>query len=308
MKHERHNPVSSLNLVRAMENMAVLGQGELGVALAEIIDADLEKDRFSEAERIRDSDKVPNDGVKYYALRGIQKLLDQPPWPDMTPVLSKEQEQKVVKVLQKLILTTQTFKDGATQQEIDGFRVRRREAIKALAKFTNPSLPDKKDGVAMTLLRVVAKDKALTPEPSFEERLEAAVGLARMKFDQDKDYNPDYAFYHIGPFLDEYVTWSNTTNSSYQRPVKIYAARLIDALLSVKPQLEDPTIKRTDAEKKFVTDATTQYLLVLATLEKDGKINPTTYKFRDNWLASAKPPNNQLFKGVAGTDVPVAGK
>ncbi len=244
-------PVAAINLTRALANLGVLAQGELGETLVEIIDADLEKDKIPEAERLKNPDKLPNDGVKYYALQGLQKLLSQPPQPPlMDPILTPAQEAKIVKVLVKLIRTGQVFKDGTSQQEIDGFRVRRREAIKALAMVGRPSLTDKKDGAAMTLLRIVACDKSITPEPktpepNLDERLEAAVGLARMQFEKEKDYNPDYALQHIALFLDEFITFCNTDNATYQRPVKIYAARLIEALELIRTQLADPTVKRT---------------------------------------------------------------
>ncbi len=301
----KRTPVSSLNLMRALANLAVLGQGELGDVLVDVIEEDLKKDQLPEAERLKSTENLPNDGVKYYALRGLQDLLAQPAKPSGDPFLTKEQEVKVAKLLIKIITTVQKFKDGTTQQEIDGYRVRRREAIKALAYLMKPAVPDKKDGAALTLLRVVARDKSLAPEPTIEERLEAAVGLARMKLEQDKDYNSDYALYHIGLFLDEFVTFCNTENATYQRPIRIYSARLLEALLTIKPQLDDPTIRRTDAEKKYTLDAIDQCGLVLTRLEKlpaMGKLDKNGYKL-DAWFADNKVPNTQLFKGVAGTDV-----
>jgi hypothetical protein len=306
-------PVSALNLTRALANLAVLRQGELSDVLVDLVEADLKKDQAPQAERVNDPSKMPNDGVKYYALRGLHDLMALPPKPpNMTPVLTPEQELKVVKLLQKVISTGQTFKDTTPQQEIDGFRVRRREAIKALARELNPAVPDKKDGAALTLLRVVARDKSLAPEPSIEERLEAAVGLAHMKFDEVKDYNPDYAAYHIGLFVDEFVTYCNTENvikrtegPIYLRPVRIYASRLIEALELMRNQVNDPLIKRTDAERKFVNDAINEYnLKVLSRLEKstDSIVNPNNYEL-PKWLAAAKAPNALLFKGVEETAV-----
>jgi hypothetical protein len=300
-------PVAALNLARALANVSVLGQGELSEALVDLIEADLKKDALPEAERLRTPENLPNDGVKYYALRGLQRLLEQTPKPPADSILTKEQEAKVVKLMTKLITTSQAFKDGTPQQEIDGFRVRRREAIKVLALTPNPTVPDKKDGTAMTLLRVVARDSKLEPVPSMDERVEAAIGLARMKLEQAKDYDADYAAYHIGLFLDELVTYCNSPegNPTYQRPVRVWASRLIEALESMRTQLDDPEIKRTAAEKQFVTDALKQYYgEVLTRLEKaaDGRISPTTYKL-NSWLAAAKPPNMTLFKGAADTAV-----
>ena len=310
-KDEKRNPRSTLNLTRALMNLATLGQGELGETLADLIEDDLKNDAYSEAQHLQDPIMFPfpNDGMKYYALRGLQVLLAQPPGPSMVPVVSKEQEVKIVKVLQKLINTTRTFKEGTLQQEIDGFRVRRREAIKALALIANPAVPDKADGAALTLLRVVARDSKLQPEPSIDERLEAAVGLARMKFDKDGEYHPDYAAYNIGLFVDELVTYCNVAdgNTKYPRPIHVYAARLLEALESIKTQTKDAANKRADPEKTFAIAAVETCQLVLAKLEKapESKVNPNDVDLTKlkSWLADAKMPNATLFKGVAGTAV-----
>jgi hypothetical protein len=302
-------PVAALNLTRALANVSVLGQGELSEVLVDLIEGDLKRDALPEAERLRSPENLPNDGVKYYALRGLQKLLEQTPKPPATEILTKDQELKVVQLMNKLITTSQTFKEDTPLQEVDGFRVRRREAVKVLARIPNPVIPNKKDGTAMTLLRVVARDSKLEPVPSMDERVEAAIGLARMKFDQAKDYNPDYAVYHIGLFLDEFKDFCNSNkpdgNLTIQRPVRVYASRLIEALEVMRAQLDDPALKRTEAEKQFVTEALKQYYNeVLTRLEKasDSRIDPNLYKL-NTWLASAKPPNMMLFKGADDTAV-----
>ena len=307
LSDDRRTPLSSMCLTAALVELASLGQGELGETLAELIEEDLRKDMLTEAERLRDPDKIPNDGMKYYALRGLQTLLAQPPMPAMVPILSKEQELKVVRVLLRLINTTRTFQEGTTTQEIDGFRVRRREAIKALAFVTTPGVPEKMDGAALTLLRVVARDSKLTPVPSIDERLEAAVGLARMKFDRDADYHPDYAAYHIGLFLNEFVTYCNTDNQKYQRPVRVYASRLFEALDSIKIQANDPANKQTAEEKKFALSMVELCQPVLEKLERapDGRVNPNDVGLDKlkTWVASTRPPNALLFKGVAESTV-----
>jgi hypothetical protein len=311
-------PVAALNLTRALASLAALGQGELSDVLVDLVEADLKKDQAPEAERVKNPDKMPNDGVKYYALRGLHDLMAMPPKPPaMAPVLTPAQRLKVDKLLVKVITTGQAFKDTTPQQEVDGYRVRRREAIKALARETNPALPDKKAGAALTLLRVVARDKALVPEPSIEERVEAVLGLARMKYDEVKDYNPDYAAYHIGLFLDEFVTYCNTENiikrpeggEIHQRPVRVYASRLIEALEAMRTQANDPLIKLTDAQRKFVDEAVKQYVDLLSRLEKspDSKVNPNAYAL-PKWLAGAKAPNATLFKGADETAVPPPAK
>jgi hypothetical protein len=311
-------PVAALNLTRALASLAALGQGELSDVLVDVVEADLKKDQAPEAERVKNPDKMPNDGVKYYALRGLHDLMTMPPKPqNMAPVLTPQQRLKVDKLLVKVITTGQAFKDTTPQQEVDGYRVRRREAIKALARETSPALPDKKAGAALTLLRVVARDKSLVPEPSIEERVEAVLGLARMKYDEVKDYNPDYAAYHIGLFLDEFVTYCNTENiikrpeggEIHQRPVRVYASRLIEALEAMRAQANDPLVKLTDAERKFVDEAVRQYVDMLGRLEKspDSKVNPNAYAL-PKWLAGAKAPNAMLFKGADDTAVPPPAK
>ena len=64
---------------------------------------------------------------------------------------------------------------GAPQEEIDGFRYVRREAIMALAQCRYPTLADKTHPTWLLLKSAVRDD--IHPEPRLDERVEAAIGV-----------------------------------------------------------------------------------------------------------------------------------
>ena len=98
------------------------------------------------------------------------------------------------------------------------------------------------------------------------------------------------------------MTFCNTDNVLLQRPVRIDASRLIEALGILKTQVHEGP-KRTEAEKTYANSAIDKCLLVLGKLEKSpaGKVEKTGYPLEG--FAEQKPPNADLFKGVAGTTV-----
>ena len=59
-------------------------RSELGETLADLIDEDLKKELIPEVERLKDPEKLPNDGVKYYALRGSASPCSPQPTPGWT--------------------------------------------------------------------------------------------------------------------------------------------------------------------------------------------------------------------------------
>ena len=186
--------------------------------------------------------KDPNqlDAARMWAFRGLQRLLALPRADP--PALPRDKEEAALgEVLKFLQARNQPFPPGTPDDEIDGFRYVRREAIKALGMCRYPtlaSLPDKPHP-AWVLLKIAARD-GVQPEPRLDERVEAAIGVAHAQPEFDKDYQPDYAAHQIGvfvvDFLRRYEDEKRTPDKPPTQAWKVEASRLIEALEFMKAQ------------------------------------------------------------------------
>ena len=239
IKHENSRLLAKVNVARVMARAAELGQPELADSFVAVL-------------------KVPelSEGARLYALRGLRELLAQEP-----PVLGAERLSGIVGVLTEAVERKAPFDPKVTPPEdVDGFRYVRREAVRALALVKDPSAtgPGKP---ALTLLRVVARE-GLSPEPRIDERIEAAIGLARMRPSSKdaKNYQPDYAVYQIARMLDDLAVAVNEDRQSIARaatreeqkvagvpkrlPWLSYAVRLGDALRAMQAEVPNPYLAK----------------------------------------------------------------
>jgi hypothetical protein len=237
-------------------------------------------------------DARQNDGVRYYALRGLRSLLALPP--QGTPLLKKETEENIVRAALELVQRKVTFPGGAPQAEIDGYRVLRREAVGILAEVRSPAL-DAKTRPALALARVAGNDSRLSPPASLAERLEASIGLARMRAaPKDKDYQPDYAARQIAAFVVDFGREYNANREKRLalrlRSWKVDAARLGEALEAMKKEVKND----------YVGKASTEALKELAAVERGNAANPGD---PNNWLTTNPVPSKQLFASDEESDV-----
>jgi len=225
-------PLVQINIARVFARLAGLGQPELADALVGIL---------KDAPKVGDKE---NDGVKYWALRGLRDLLARGPNP--AQLLTPDREDKVAAALVAFIQRKVTITSITPKDEEEGLRVLRREAVRALAQIHTPGKAGK-DRPALVLLRVMANE-GFKPEPRFDERMEAAIGLARMRPDKDKDYQPAYAAQQIALFLKDFAEEYSRTNGSKElkeerRPTRVLAAQLLDALEALKTETKDDYVK-----------------------------------------------------------------
>jgi hypothetical protein len=216
-------------------------------------------------------------------MKAVQQLLS-PAQPQ--PVMSKERKEKVITTLLAFISRKTEFLDKTPQEEIEGYRVLRREAVAALNHCELPALSDGKTRPALVLLRLMANE-GFAPEARMDERMEAAIGLARMQPEQDKNYSPDYAAQQIGVFLEQWVTYALSEQGKKAKlPYKIYSARLIEALDAMNAAAKNP----------YVTKVVKLALPLLDRIEK-GNTNVDPLPLAT--LVKDEPPaNGQLYKDV----------
>jgi hypothetical protein len=275
-------PVARLNAARSLARLAELGQGELADALVEVLRKDLKQDQG-------------RDGVRYWVLRGLHDLLALPP--QMPPLFD---ESKVTLAILEFLDQPPFVSAGAPAEEIEGFRMLRREAVRALAQTHAPALPGVTDMAkqpAMWLARFAGNDKSLQPPPRLDERLEASLGLAHMRASkQVPNYQADYAAQQIGLFLEAFGKAANSEKEEKvafkrQRPWKVDAARLKDALTAMREEVKDPHVAK-------VVEVGLRVLEAVKKREAAEAGDLSWFSNPDN-----AAPNQELFKGVANTKV-----
>jgi hypothetical protein len=111
IQFEKAKPIHKLFNARILAEVGKLGQAQLADTLVEVL-----------------ADKTQTDGVRFYALRGLRTLLALPGPMPMQPLLNKAQETKCAEALLDFLEKKQGPSKGAPKDEIDGFRVLRREA------------------------------------------------------------------------------------------------------------------------------------------------------------------------------------
>ncbi len=227
------------------------------------------------------ADQNRSDGVKYYALRGLGSVLQAARKSTPPGFKDKTAEQKCLTTLVAFIERKPELFERTPKGEIEGLKIIRREAIRALTETRVPALPAVKDSlVALALLRVVSKD-GLVPEPRLDEQVEAAIGLCQLDPKLNADYALDYAAQHVG-WLVVHLAQAYQDPSQKGEPWKIHAARLSDAMQNWK-----------DVKDPFVQAVFKDALLVLDTME-DGK-NPNAQNLA-LLLNNRKPASTSVYK------------
>lgn len=260
-------PIAQVNAARMLARVAVLGNPKLADACVGLV-----------------KDEKVNDAVRYYALRGLRDLLALPP--QTPPLLTKDAEESVAAALRELITRKVTFNAVVPLEEVDGYRLMRREAIRALGHMRTPAV--NKERPALVLLQVLAGE-GFVPRLRIDERMEAATGLARTRPDKAKDYQVDYAVEQISQFLDEWTKYVQTRDAKYDRkPVRILAAQLLDALIALKAETGDAYVAQLfDTGKPGAT--------LLDKLEKGLGADASDLI---NAVTSKPAPGGQLFKSI----------
>lgn len=266
-------PIHKIHNARILDKMAELNQPKLADTLLTVL-----------------NDKNQNDGVHYYALHGLQTLLNHTP-----PILKPDQEAKCAESIVQFLNGLPPAPKEATPEEIDGIRYLRRQALRALAQIHVPAINDKVRP-ALVLARFAGGDERLSPPPRIDERLEAAIGLARMQSSKSKGYQADYAASMIGKFLSAFGTAANNdpkgNSPKRKRPWRHDAYRMSQALAALQ------TDSGRDAFVKKVIDNGNR---ILQAVQKDSTADAGVL----SWFLTGDgdSPRRELFKDAKDTTV-----
>jgi hypothetical protein len=292
-------PIAAVNAGRMLERLAKAGSEDAGNAC---LDAVQNANDFL--------DPTARAGVQYWALQGLGELLGR--WAEDTtpaPPARKALEAKYVEALANFIEQFVT-KDGAAApvgaapDEVHGLQVFRRQAVRALGQYRSPAVADTKGAIktksALSLVKVVADD-GLFPPARLDERIDAAVAVARLQSKALPAYQADYAAQQIGFVVAqmgaEAKPGERKPGSGSKYPWKVLAARLGDALRA----MEADTKGAPDKAGEYVQNVVLRSLRVLDDIEL--KEQSTNGNALNLWLTTNAPPHNSLYKGVADATV-----
>ncbi len=234
-----------------------------------------------------------NDGVKYWLYQALASLVALP---QQTPaLLKKETEEKIIHTGILAVEKKTVFPKRIDRRQVEGYKVLRREAVKIVAQARVPVLGEK-DRPALTLAKVAGNDASIEPAPRLDERIEAAIGLARMGATAGKasDFQPDYAALQIAntvlAFALDAATNVKEAAVIRRRPWKVDAARLGEAVEELKASVKTP----------YVQELVDKCLLVLRPIENG---DPGDANDLGDWLSKHPVPVNSLFKSGADSTI-----
>jgi hypothetical protein len=202
--------------------------------------------------------------IKLFAVKGLAEYF---PAREFLPLLEKNKKPladqfirdvEQIDLLVKFIEQDWKLPEKANPGELEGIRYVRREAIKSLALAEVPAAEVSKEaapsGIAVVTLMRVCTDE-LTPPPSLTEKLEAALGLCKVKKSPTSTYNPDIGVYLVAKVLHEFVSayqkdWNEFRTSKERQPATTWRlhAKRIDASLDTLVNNTRVAVAKEDAD------------------------------------------------------------
>jgi hypothetical protein len=189
-----------------------------------------------------------NDGARYYLFRAIANALLVPAPPKKPPLVKKDVEEKAVAAAIEFVSKSPKFLKSTPREEIEGFKVLRREALKVVAASRSADLGEK-GHPALVLAKFAAPDKNVTPEPRLDERTEAAMGLCRLVANakESPGLKVDYAAWCVACATYAFAKAANPnledTGLKRARAWKIEALMLLEAVDKMKGEKDAYVVK-----------------------------------------------------------------
>jgi hypothetical protein len=288
---QNHYPIARMNAARVLYHAAGTREPDIANLLIEVV-----------------QNPAHNEGTRYWAFKGLQEFLA--PGGRMPPPAFKDKDRALVGRIALALLAYLDQKspvpEGTPQDQVDGFRAVRREAIHALGLTQSPSVRDKgklTGRTAQVLLRVVRQD-GFVPEPRWDEQLEAAIGIGWLQDKLDPAYQPDYAVYNAAyGVLRLAVKYGDEARENPDRGWKYYSARLGEAFENL--QRDITLTHRSDRELvAYVTDVAKQSLSILNLIGTKGNVNPGDF---EQWLINHPPKSKTVYADAPDSSVKPGG-
>jgi hypothetical protein len=282
-------PIVRVNAARVLLEAAPTREPEVANVLIEVVE-----------------NPAHNLGTKYWAFKGLQEFLA--PGGRMPPPPFKDQAlpDRIALALLGWLGQKMPVTDATPQDQVDGLRAVRREAIHALGLTQAPAVfaggKDKGKLVGRTaqvLLRVVRRE-GFAPEPRWDEQIEAAIGVGWLQSKFDPAYQPDYAAYNAAYAVLMYATkYADEKATPGDRGWRYYSSRLAEAF----ENLQRDVARAYPRDKElvgYVTDLARQATAVLRLIETRGEARAADF---EQWLQAHPPKSDTVYKGVADSKV-----
>jgi hypothetical protein len=245
-------------------------------------------------------DPAEKEAVKLWAFRGLHDLFLLGAGDNLDPFRDKEREARCVQTLIDYLASKPTLAADAPPDELEGLALVRAEAIAALGETRAPAyshLVEKRREIlrqtALTLLRIVAKE-GMTPPPSLDEQVAAAIGVCRLQYRKCAEYQVDYAAQVLGRFLIEFIQRYNHEHEQNRYPWKAFALHLNQALILLKADVTGPPSSPHVTYVSKVVDPGERLLREIL----DGKSDPVPNDFAA-WLDQNPPKSQSVYKDKA---------
>jgi hypothetical protein len=277
--------IARTNAARMIARLAGVGYEDLIPSLLEILE-----------------DEKQGNETRLWAVKGLHdffSLSQQTP-----PTLFKDQalQNRAIVDLIKFIQRKPTYVSANPSiEEVNGFRFVRRDAIRALAlsRYPGVEVNGKLEGrTAQVLLGVMVNDN-MNPPPALDEQVEAAIGVARLKAELTKSYQPDYTAYWLARFLADFSLRSQNRDRDTREgnsPWKVYGSRLGEALEGLRADTKE------SKSAAYVADLVAKSVPYLKQVElgTEGVRAPTDIT---NWGRDKPPASKSIYAGVADSVV-----
>ena len=301
IKDVLHNDraIARINAARMLSRLAGYGIEETGDLLAETL-----------------NDPKQIDAVKFWTLRGLASYFNLTRGENRIRIRDEERQKRCIQALlayfnrkpsaEILAYLNRKVDDEKEpteeeelvlrphREELAAFRYVRRENLRALAETRNPALigKDKKPlpdaDTALSVLKLLRND-GVVPEPDLAEQVEAAIAICQLEPELMPLYQSDYAAYHVGRFLVDFIQRSIDERQHAKEPWKVHAARLAVALEEFRNNA-----RRSDG-REYVNALVTRAKPMLDTLEKGQTPRPAEL---NAWLGQNPPKSPSLYRGV----------
>ena len=249
-------------------------------------------------------DKGPNmhDAIKLYAARGLREFFPVTTL-DATPLAAadvkrRDRDVRYVDVLVKFI--ERKAGDNLSEEEKNGQRFLRREAIGSLAACQSPAVlveNNKVEGaIAPTLLRILSPKGGLTPEPDLAERVEAALAVCQINYAKCPTYQPETGVFLVGTLIKDFATASNKDLAKnpkvFEQSWRIKAKQLELALKDLTKNARNQPI---EAQAKKLEQSATPLLKAIQT---PSQVNQGELQLFGKMLATIpRAPADAVYKG-----------
>jgi hypothetical protein len=288
----------SARLYEVVKNPQIIVRINAAMLLASVAKTGYEETTDILVELIQDP--AENEGVKFWAFRGLKDFFHLGAGDNLDPFRNKEREARCVQALLDYLGRKPSVGAAASAEELEAVAYVRREATAALGETRAPAesrLQNKQRVIerqtALALLHILNKE-GVTPPPDFSEQVAAAIGICQLRYRMCDEYQVDYAAHQVGRFIVDFIQHRNNEQAKKRYAWKITAVHLSEALDTLKADAVGPPASAHAAYVRKIADQGMRLLREVIDAKSDAVPNDFA-----TWLEQNPPQSTSAYKGVA---------